>query len=108
MSEKKVDQEVFSVFEPQPKGCLFAFVVNTHGKYPSLGASKEALVAMWLGLDDVKNPVDVIRDRLMAALKRNWDVWQYRLTCDGNCYSHPDGMVINCYLQSGTSKLYEE
>lgn len=94
------------------KGCplaeLFGNVVAKTGVFPSLGSSPEELVRMWLGDIPVDNPVDTIRERMIAELQKNWDVWAYRLSCDGDCYKHPDAQVIWCYIDSGTVDLYEE
>lgn len=90
-----------------PVAELFSRVREKHGAYPSLAYGAEELVRLWIDDDLVENPIDVIRDRMITELKRNWDVWEYRLACDGNCYNHPDARVIWCYIDSGTADLYE-
>jgi hypothetical protein len=46
------------------------------------------------GRDLPSNPVNALRDKIVAYIQENRD--RLSLPCDGNCYNHPDGMVLNC------------
>lgn len=41
------------------------------------------------------NPVNPLRDQVIRFIEKNRD--RLSLPCDGDCYQHPDGMVIHCH-----------
>lgn len=42
------------------------------------------------------NPVNRLRDEIIDHIQKNKD--RLSLPCDGECYQHPDGMVIHCHM----------
>lgn len=44
------------------------------------------------------NPVDAMRNEVMEFVERHALILKPQLGCDGNCYNHPDGMVVHCYM----------
>jgi len=64
---------------------------------PIAGLSiKEAEVILSIKDESVReNPVNNMRDTMIEFIEKN----QFKLAvyCDGNCYNHPDEIVIGCY-----------
>ncbi|MBT3328161.1 MAG: hypothetical protein HN396_18205 [Gemmatimonadales bacterium] len=41
------------------------------------------------------NPVNLLRDEVVRYIRDNQN--RLSLPCDGDCYQHPDGMVLHCH-----------
>ena len=41
------------------------------------------------------NPVNQARDEIIQYIQKNRE--RLSLPCDGDCYQHPDGMVLHCH-----------
>ena len=41
------------------------------------------------------NPVNTLRDEIIQYIQENQN--RLSMPCDGDCYKHPDGMVLHCH-----------
>lgn len=57
-------------------------------------------IAAMLEVPDPSPPptvVDIWRDAIMRFIEENRIIVQEQMSCDGNCYNHPDALVAACY-----------
>jgi len=78
---------------------VYGLVHRIHNRYPSVLVGVGTLLEQ--AATGVINPIDNIRKELKEFLINNKEQYAYFLECDGDCFKHPDGQVLWCFLQSG-------
>ena len=72
------------------------------------GTPREDLIRL-LQFEDVPlldNPINKMRDGIMAYIEDNRG--RLSLPCHGECYKHPDAVVVHCWLQLKADQREEE
>lgn len=82
-------------------------LLNKKGIRVHRGTSRKVLLELLdediKSSDEMENPVDAIRDKIMAFLDHNWSRVKGQIEvdgCDANCYGHHDLQVLTCWLKN--------
>jgi len=90
--------EFLEKFNRASKAEVAQLVKDNLGYWPSAGLSKDdAVKALSFNLKNPPtNTVDVLRREIVTYIQANKD--RLSMKCDGDCFSHPDGVVVACHL----------
>ena len=91
-------EEFLRKFHRASKTEIAQIIKNNLGYWPHPDTSKEeALEALDFRVPDPRrSPVDKMRQDIVAYIEENEG--RLSMKCDGNCWDHPDGVVVACHL----------